>query len=131
MYALVHLGVDDIVVCGHSGCGGIQALAGGGSVDGHRHLTPWVEFTRRAHKLVEAAQVPEEKRLSETIRAHVLFQLDNLMTYPCVTEGVASGKVGIHGWVYDMERGLIDAYDAETGEWRELGDREPQDEAAT
>ncbi len=121
-YAVLHLGVDDIVVCGHTGCGGIQALAGGGSVDGHRHLTPWVDLTRRAHDLVAAAQVSEDARHFETVRAHVLFQLDNLMTYASVREGVGSGKVGIHGWIYDMERGRIDAYDPRRGNGASLGD---------
>ena len=41
----------------------------------------WVEFTKPAHQLVAAAQVPEAERLTATIKAHVQFQLDNLMTY--------------------------------------------------
>jgi carbonic anhydrase len=117
-YAVAHLGVDDIVVCGHSGCGGIQALTEPIPPDQEAHLGRWVEFTRRAHELVEAARVPDAERLPATIKAHIQFQLDNLMTYEVVRRGVAEGKIGIHGWLYDMEHGEIQAYDPKTGEWR-------------
>jgi carbonic anhydrase len=119
-YALDHLGVDDIVVCGHTGCGGIQALAEPIPPDTEAHLGRWVEYTRKAHELVSAANVPPAERAIETIKAHIHFQLDNLMTYPVVSAGVASGKVNIHGWLYDMDKGEILAYDPDTGDWKGL-----------
>lgn len=119
-YALGHLGIDDIVVCGHTGCGGIQALSEPIPPDQEAHLGRWVEYTRKAHTLVRAAQVPDESRSVETIKAHIHFQLDNLMTYPAVSAGVAEGRVSIHGWLYDMEQGVILAYDPNTGDWKGL-----------
>ena len=89
-YGVGHLGIDDIVVCGHTGCGGIAALLEPIPPDREAHLGRWVEFTKPAHQLVAAAQVPEAERLTATIKAHVQFQLDNLMTYPIVREGVAA-----------------------------------------
>lgn len=119
-YALGHLGVDDIVVCGHTGCGGIHALAEAIPPDREAHLGRWVEYTRPAHNLIRAANVAPENRIIETIKAHIHFQLDNLMTYQVVAEGVAAGRVNIHGWLYDMEKGEIYAYDPETGDWKGL-----------
>jgi carbonic anhydrase len=119
-YALGHLGIDDIVVCGHSGCGGIQALAEPIPPEAEAHLGRWVEYTRPAHDLIRAAGVPNQERLPATIRAHVQFQLDNLMTYEIVAKGVADGRISIHGWLYDMEQGEIQAYDPRTGAWRGL-----------
>jgi carbonic anhydrase len=119
-YALGHLGIDDIVVCGHTGCGGIQALAEPIPPGAEAHLGRWVEYTRKAHALVEAANVPAESRSVETIKAHIHFQLDNLLTYPAVAQGVAEGRVSVHGWLYDMEQGVILAYDPINGDWKGL-----------
>jgi carbonic anhydrase len=119
-YALDHLGIDDIVVCGHTGCGGIQALAEPIPPGREAHLGRWVEFTRRAHDLVRAAHVPQAERALATVKAHIHFQLDNLLTYRQVREGVAAGRVTIHGWLYDMDHGNILAYDPESGEWKDL-----------
>ena len=102
-YGVGHLGIDDIVVCGHTHCGGIKALLEPIPPDREAHLGRWVEFTRAAHQLIAAARVPEADRLVATIKAHVQFQLDNLMTYDIVRAGVAAGRLNIHGWLYDME----------------------------
>ncbi len=39
------------------------------------------------------------------------------MTYALVREGVAAGRLNIHGWLYDMEVGALSAYDPASGEW--------------
>lgn len=119
-YAVGHLGIDDIVVCGHTGCGGIQALLEPIPPDQEAHLGRWVDYTRPAHRLIAAAGVPEAERLIETIKAHIQFQLDNLLTYPIVLERVVDGRLNIHGWLYDMNEGRISAYNSDAGEWREL-----------
>ncbi len=119
-YAVGHLGVDDIVVCGHTGCGGIAALDETIPPEREAHLGRWVEYTRPAHLLVDAARVPEPERHIETVKAHVQFQLDNLMTYPAVRDGVVAGTLGVHGWLYEMEHGRLVGYDPNLGEWRDL-----------
>ena len=73
--------------------------------------------------MIAAAQVPEAERLTATIKAHVQFQLDNLMTYAIVREGVAAGRLNVHGWLFDMEDGMLSAYDAQVGGWRGLLDK--------
>jgi carbonic anhydrase len=119
-YAVGHLGIDDIVVCGHTGCGGIGALLEPIPPSREARLGRWVEYTRPAHRLIEAAGVPEEERHAATVKAHVQFQLDNLMTYGLVREGVVAGRLGLHGWIYDMEAGMLSAYDPASGDWRGL-----------
>lgn len=118
-YCLRHLGVDDIVVCGHTGCGGIKAL--GQKIPAEEpHLDRWVDFARSAHRLIGAAQVPENERLAETIKANVLFQQDNLMSYRSVREALEKDALRLHGWVYDMASGELWAYDPGEGDWRTL-----------
>lgn len=119
-YAIAHLGIDDIVVCGHTGCGGINALIEPIPPDQEAHLGRWVELTRPAHRLIAAQGVADGERHVETVKAHVQFQLDNLMTYPIVREAVAQSRIGLHGWLYVMEEGAILAYDPERGDWRDL-----------
>lgn len=121
-YGVVHLGIDDIVVCGHTHCGGIAAMLDAVPPGQDGHLARWVAYTLPAHQLITAARVPDAERLTATVQAHVQFQLDNLLTYPIVREGVAAGTLNIHGWIYDMERGALFAYDRVTGEWRGLAD---------
>jgi carbonic anhydrase len=119
-YGVGHRGIDDIVVCGHTHCGGIKALLEPIPPDREAHLGRWVEFTRPAHQLIAAAHVPEAEALTATIKAHVQFQLDNLMTYDIVRAGVAAGRLNIRGWLYDMETGHLTAYDPSDGSWRGL-----------
>lgn len=120
-YAVEHLGVDDVVVCGHLECGGIQAMMSPAShPDREAHLGRWVHYTQPAHELVKAAKIPEADRLAATVKAHVQFQLDNLLTYEVVRRGVEEGRINVHGWIFDIENGELIAYDPETGGWRGL-----------
>jgi carbonic anhydrase len=120
-YCLEHLGVDDIVVCGHTGCGGIAAL-GQPVPEALSHLDRWVDFARAAQRLVAAGKVPEAERLDATVKANILFQQDNLLTYPSVRKALAEGRLRLHGWLYDMGSADMLGYDAGAGEWRTLGE---------
>ena len=122
-YAIDHLGVDDIVVCGHTGCGGIQALMDDPEHPPGGHLGRWIDYTRPAHRLVAAQRVTGTDRLTATIKAHIQFQIDNLLTYPRVRAGLEAGKVGVHGWLYVMETGDLLAYDSGAGDWQPLSGR--------
>lgn len=119
-YAIVHLGIDDIVVCGHTGCGGVGALLDADDIESDGHLARWIDLTRPAHALIRAAGITGVERHDETAKAHVQFQIDNLLTYPRVAEGVATGRIAVHGWLYDMSEGKLLSYDADEGCWRDL-----------
>ena len=62
----------------------------------------------------------KEALLRYTEKVSVIFQLQNLLTYPAVKKRVDEGKVFLHGWYYDMESGVIDYYDDELYEFRPL-----------
>lgn len=120
-YCLEHLGVDDIVVCGHTGCAGIAAV-GQPVPEALSHLDRWVDLAPAAQRLVAAAKVPEAERLDAIVKANILFQQDNLMTYPSVRKALAEGRLRLHGWLYDMGSADMRGYDAVAGEWRTLGE---------
>jgi carbonic anhydrase len=56
----------------------------------------------------------------EITNAHVQFQLDNLKTYPAVSDGLASGKAAIHRWLYNMECCEVMVGGPQLNNWREL-----------
>ena len=58
--------------------------------------------------------------LRYTERISVIYQLDNLLTYPAVKRKVEEGTLFLHGWHYDIEDGHIDYYDDENYEFKAL-----------
>ena len=113
-YAVAHLKVTDIVVCGHSDCGAMKALDKE-STDAYIPL--WLNNAREVKDKVDARikppQTPEEKReRSHQIETeNVRLQIEHLKTYPIVKSAIEAGKIKIHGLYYDLATGVLSKVD--------------------
>lgn len=110
-YAVLHLHVADIVVCGHSNCGGMQALAHIEALE--LGLRQWLQYAPDAQTHVPA-EGDAAARLDALIEANVLLQLEHLRSYPFVAEAECAGTLRLHGWVYDLASERVRAYEVET-----------------
>lgn len=119
-YAILHLAVEHLVVCGHTGCGGIHALEHALDWSREAHLARWIENARTAQTAVQAGGLPPEERHLATVRENVLLQLDHLRSYDAVRDAEGSGRLALHGWVYHLESGALERFDPENRSWQEL-----------
>ena len=126
-FAVVGLGVRDIIVCGHSRCGAMNGLLHPEGLKemptmaawlGHAEATRWIARQKYA-------DLPDDALLNVTIQENVLIQMENLRTHPAVAAGLAGGKLTLHGWVYKIETGQVFAYDSEPGQFNPLMDVPP------
>ncbi len=114
-YGVTTLSVEHIIVLGHARCGGINALVktGGVGTPGS-YIGDWMCLVEsaRAEVMAEMPHAPlaEQERACE--QRAILVSLSNLMTFPWIGERVASGKVTLHGWYFDIEHGQLLRYDA-------------------
>jgi len=101
-YAVGHLHVPHVIVCGHYGCGGVKAaLDGLEKVRELPSLFEWLGEVRAAAENVDPALEPAQ-RWRRAVEESVVFQLGNLASYSAVASALAAGKLQIHGWVYDL-----------------------------
>ncbi|MEU6637873.1 carbonic anhydrase [Streptomyces rochei] len=101
-YAVTALGVKDIVVCGHSACGAMTALAEGHDLSGAPAVATWLRHADASVvRTVAGGDVPA------LVRQNVLAQLANLATHPSVAKASARGKVTVRGWVFDIPTGRV------------------------
>jgi carbonic anhydrase len=123
-YAVVALGVEHIIVCGHSNCGAVKALLDPASLATMPIVAEWLANTRPTLEVVERKYGHLEGRalLDAAIRENVLVQLDHLRRQPCVAPRLAAGRIGLHGWVYEFERGRVVAYDQRVDEFVPLAE---------
>jgi carbonic anhydrase len=119
-YAILHLHQGHIVVCGHTDCGGIKALDTPPDWSREPHMARWIEHARPAKTKVEASGLPAEERHLATVRENVLLQLEHLRSYDPVRQAEREGVLELHGWVYHLETGVIEAHDCATGRWSPL-----------
>lgn len=106
-YAVDVLGVQHIIVVGHSQCGGVRAALNGqraGLVDNWlRH----VQDIRDAHRRF-LDKLPESARLDALVELNVLEQARNVCQSTVVTDAWQRGQsVVVHGWVYGLHNGLL------------------------
>lgn len=121
-HAVLHMPIHDIVICGHTECGGIKALERHMDMRHEPHMLRWVEMARQAYSQVETSGVAEEKRHLEMVRANVLLQRKNILTYDCVRNAMKAGALSIHAWLYDIWTGDLQQHDDESGQWRALAE---------
>lgn len=102
------LEVEDVIVCGHYGCGGVEAALKGGTSG---PIDTWLENVRKvydAHKDELEAIDDEEARISRLIEFNVKDQLIELAKTDIIQNAWKKGKrPALHGWVYDLHDGVI------------------------
>lgn len=108
-YAIVHLKVNHVVVCGHYSCGGVKAAMQ--SVD-LGLLNPWLRNIRdvyRLHKKELDAIADEDKRYDRLVELNTQEQCVNLIKTAAVQKAYRERGLKVHGWVFDIKTGkLID-----------------------
>ena len=122
-YAVAALGVTDVVICGHSDCGAMTAVATCKCLDHMPAVANWLRYADSA-KLVNESRdhASERERIDSMVRENVIAQLNNLKTHPSVSLALAQGRLKLHGWVYDIESGSIDALDSTTRQFVSLAE---------
>ncbi|HDZ58367.1 MAG TPA: carbonic anhydrase [Pseudomonas xinjiangensis] len=122
-YAVMALGVHHIIICGHSDCGAMKAVLNPAGLERMPTVKAWLRHADAAKSVVEEnCGCADHTTLGVLTEENVVAQLDHLRTHPSVAARLAKGELYIHGWVYDIETCQIKAYDAETGEFRLIGD---------
>ncbi|HEX2569811.1 MAG TPA: SulP family inorganic anion transporter [Polyangia bacterium] len=102
-YAVSVLGIKEIIVCGHSGCGAMKAIIAG-EPTGLPSVDKWLAHARSVRLL--GRPTPED-----AARFNALRQLEHIATYPIVREKLASGEIQLHAWFFDIRRGQLYGWD--------------------
>jgi carbonic anhydrase len=112
-FALASLPITEIVVCGHSECGAIGALARGHTPNDTPALSCWLRHGQSSLRKLEAGTALGKylERHNQLSQINVLEQLEHLKTYPLVQERIASRKLRLHGWYFDIKGAEVYAYE--------------------
>ena len=108
-YAVDHLKVKHIIVCGHYACGGVKAAMQSRDLG---ILNPWLRNIRdvyRTHKRELNAITDDDLRYDRLVELNVQEQCVNLIKTASVQKAVRERGLTVHGWVFDIHTGqLID-----------------------
>lgn len=108
-YAVSHLKVKHVVVCGHYNCGGVAAAMGSDDLGGT--LNGWLREVRdvyRLHKEELDAIEDNHERYNRLVELNVQEQCVNVLKTAAVQKQYAEGGFPtVHGWVYDLKTGLL------------------------
>ncbi|WP_372637924.1 carbonic anhydrase [Fodinibius sp.] len=108
-YAVTHLEVDHVVVCGHYYCGGVKAAMESADLG---LLNPWLRNIRdvyRLHKEELDNMDDEEERYKRLVELNVQEQCINVLKTADVQKAYNKRSMRVHGWVFDIHSGkLID-----------------------
>ncbi|HAJ8966452.1 carbonic anhydrase CynT [Escherichia coli] len=114
-YTVAALRVSDIVICGHSNCGAMTAIASCQCMDHMPAVSHWLRYADSARVVNEARPHSDlPSKAAAMVRENVIAQLANLQTHPSVRLALEEGRIALHGWVYDIESGSIAAFDGAT-----------------
>jgi carbonic anhydrase len=106
-YAVKYLGVKHIIVCGHYGCGGVNAAM---TNERHGYVDNWLRnikdvYNKNSEELNSIKD--QDKRADRLTELNVIEQVRNLAKTTIVQEAWKTRPLHLHGWVYGINSGLI------------------------
>ena len=106
-YAVEVLKVKHIMVVGHYGCGGVQAVL---NEDRFGFIDNWLRHVGdvKEKHLEQLNAMPEKQRLNRLIELNVIEQVRNVSRTSIVQDAWLRGQeLTVHGWVYGLENGHL------------------------
>ncbi len=123
-YAVMVLKVKNIIICGHTRCGAMDAILNPESIAHMPIVKSWLNHSEAARRIVieSCGHLNPEAREMALVEENVLVQLDNLRTHPSVAASLAKADLDLFGWVFDITTGHVFGYDGDIGEFVPMGE---------
>jgi carbonic anhydrase len=111
-YAVGVLGVPDLIVCGHTDCGVMKGVLNPEALKPLANVSAWLRHAQPARDaLVKPdSDLSDPEFLLALTERNVVEQLKNLQTHPAVAARLQQKNLKLHGWVYDIGRGIVTTY---------------------
>jgi len=117
-YAVKAVGVEHVVLVGHTNCGGAaaclqaanDAAANTGAPQSDTPLARWLSPLTELVQSLDLSACSASEALNKVVEANIIMQVDNLCQAEPITSAWAdpnAKKVTVHGWVYDLAEGRI------------------------
>lgn len=125
-YAISILGVTNIIVMGHSLCGGVKAchqMCSGKAPEleeASSFIGRWMDILRPAYKRLNKEGTSEEDQISDLEREGILVSLENLMSFPFISKKVKQEELALHGIWIDIKDGHMESYDSKQSKFLTL-----------
>jgi carbonic anhydrase len=112
-FSLSRLPVRDVIVCGHSDCGAMQALVEGKENLDMPCVRNWLQFGDEGLELLLSGQSLDKtlSPVNQLSQLNVIQQMKHIQSYPYVQKRIADGNLRIHGWWFDIRAANVSAYD--------------------
>lgn len=122
------LNVSDIVICGHSECAAMQALASGIDTPLCPHLESWLKYGKEALKKVKEGLIIDSSlslhnQISQT---NVLQQMEHIKSYPFIQEQLEKKQLRVHGWWFDIAQADVYCYEQNINQFVLIDEKEAQ-----
>ena len=114
-FAVTCLDIEDIIILGHSDCGGIKAMVDNTmeARGNNSFILPWINIIKEAK-----ANIPHDMENSNKYcfceQEAIKISINNLHNFPWVEDKVTQKKIEIHGWYFNMHNGLLYILNQET-----------------
>jgi carbonic anhydrase len=122
-YSIEVLGIRNIILCGHSQCGAMNAMLKDPHLNDLPAAKSWFQHAESTKRIMRTKyrDLPPQDMLVAATEENVLVQLNNLSTHPSVAAHLSQGELRVFGWYYDIGSGVIRQYDQQQGQFLELG----------
>lgn len=121
-YAVEVLNVTHIVVCGHTGCGAMDAILHPERVKHLPFVKRWLGESSAIRDIIAEryGDLDPEAQMNAAVEENVLVQLENLRSFSFVARRMDEGKLTIGGWVYQISTGAVYDYDPVTQQFLQI-----------
>lgn len=125
-FSIFSLNVSDIIVCGHSECGAMQALAQGIDTLPCPHLDSWLKYGKESLNKVRNGFIinPLLSEHNQISQVNVLQQMEHIKSYPFVRDRLEKKQIRIHGWWFDIAQADVYCYERDIDQFVLIDDNE-------
>lgn len=114
-FAITALGVNHIIVCGHTNCGAMKGLLDPESLRDMPATASWLRHAESTAAIIKEnySHLSGQELLTACAEENVLVQLEHLHSLPVIASRLSRGRIHLHGWMYKIETGQVFAFDSE------------------
>jgi len=117
-FSVLSLQVSDIIVCGHSECGAMQALAHGIGCE-CPHIHSWLKYGEESVAKVRSGLTLDGSlsEINQISQMNVLQQMEHIRSYPFIQERIEREELRVHGWWFDIAKAAVYCYESELNQF--------------